>query len=343
MNIKEKATNLRKQLKKELGFNSRQISVRRKGNSINVEIKTTEAIPAQVQDIADKYEEISRCFVTGEILSGGNHYVDVEVNLDTKVEFGELLMEQVMDAIATNVENETYGEIIRVNDEWLVNLESRDYWTATHEPSGNKVNLGRNYCPESAGAMAYVELNHKYRKWSSSDDGAEFEFKPSWACDDIETEFSNHSTSVEAVFDTGVKSEDMSINDLITSYYPDRELDQLKALDFQIKMAQEHQEKLRQKISVQLHRIAEGIEKKCLEVDAVVSSGDVKVPFAVTQVLASDKMYMATGEVQITMFCYYGEGRVLYGNLSVEQANTLADFIKSGVVAEDYLKQINFL
>lgn len=66
---------------KRQGWNARQISVKTKyysgGSSITVTIKD-QAIPLQpVEQVANAHESITRCEITGEILSGGNRYVHV--------------------------------------------------------------------------------------------------------------------------------------------------------------------------------------------------------------------------------------------------------------------------
>ena len=76
MNTVERAREIRKELKRE--FPEVKFSVRTKkysgGSSISVswlDFPTVEA----VEKITSKYESISRCEYTGEILSGGNTYI----------------------------------------------------------------------------------------------------------------------------------------------------------------------------------------------------------------------------------------------------------------------------
>lgn len=86
---KEAAATIRQALKAR-GWNSRMISVRGDnyslGSSIRVTIKS-DSIPMQVvRDIATGVEEIDRCEVTGEILSGGNRFVFVDYDADVLVD-----------------------------------------------------------------------------------------------------------------------------------------------------------------------------------------------------------------------------------------------------------------
>lgn len=80
MNTKEKAVDLRAALKK-MGYSSRQVSVRTEffsgGSSINVKVKAPEVDFKAVEDLADTYKRVHRCEITGDILSGGNCYVEV--------------------------------------------------------------------------------------------------------------------------------------------------------------------------------------------------------------------------------------------------------------------------
>lgn len=78
---REHAAAIRAELKKR-GWNGRAVSVRMEtfsmGSSINVVIKSASVPIAAVREIAKAHESVSRCSVTGEILGGGNMYVDVK-------------------------------------------------------------------------------------------------------------------------------------------------------------------------------------------------------------------------------------------------------------------------
>ena len=90
MTIKEKATALRDELKK-LGYNNRKISIKSGycsySDYIDITIKfEVEGNPRENEDIvrikniSKKYDEIDRCEVTGEILAGGNTFINVWYN-----------------------------------------------------------------------------------------------------------------------------------------------------------------------------------------------------------------------------------------------------------------------
>lgn len=83
MGTKERAAELRKTLK-EHGWNGRKVSVRTEyysmGSSIHVTVRDPEVPISEIRKIAAGFEDISRDEATGDILSGGNTYVDVRVS-----------------------------------------------------------------------------------------------------------------------------------------------------------------------------------------------------------------------------------------------------------------------
>lgn len=75
------AKTIRRAIKAELGFNARQVSVRASsfsmGSSVSITIKGP-AARSRIEAIAKGGERIRRCEVSGEILGGGNLYIDVQ-------------------------------------------------------------------------------------------------------------------------------------------------------------------------------------------------------------------------------------------------------------------------
>jgi hypothetical protein len=63
---------------KQAGFNARRVSVRHDHSTLRVTIRDTSVSLTKVQAIAGAFESIHRCEATGEILLGGNCYVDTE-------------------------------------------------------------------------------------------------------------------------------------------------------------------------------------------------------------------------------------------------------------------------
>lgn len=80
-----KADQLRAALK-AAGFTRKQVSVRTGGGStetsLDVTVRDTTIALSAVEELAGKYENIRRCEATGEILGGGNTFLDVSYDDD---------------------------------------------------------------------------------------------------------------------------------------------------------------------------------------------------------------------------------------------------------------------
>ena len=63
---------------KQAGFNARKVSVRHDHSTLRVRIRDASVSLSKVQEIAGAFESVRRCEATGEILLGGNCYVDTE-------------------------------------------------------------------------------------------------------------------------------------------------------------------------------------------------------------------------------------------------------------------------
>lgn len=75
MTLTEKAKQLRGELK-EIGYNSKQISVRSK-DGLSITIKDFSIKFREIAPLVRKYEHIRRDQITGEILCGGNTFVSI--------------------------------------------------------------------------------------------------------------------------------------------------------------------------------------------------------------------------------------------------------------------------
>jgi hypothetical protein len=62
---------------KAAGFNARRVTVRASHSSLYVSIRDAGASLSEVEAIANKFSVVRRCEATGEILSGGNVFVNV--------------------------------------------------------------------------------------------------------------------------------------------------------------------------------------------------------------------------------------------------------------------------
>lgn len=78
---KEVAKEIRKELKEQLGYNSRQVSVRCSGGCTVHVIVIDKTIETEaVRKLAESYKDIDYDIATGEVLLGGNIYIHVSKN-----------------------------------------------------------------------------------------------------------------------------------------------------------------------------------------------------------------------------------------------------------------------
>jgi len=82
LNTKQTAKAIRTELRSRYGWTAKQVSVRLSrfsmGSSVSVSIKTADIPLPLVKAIAEGFNQIDRCSITGEILSGGNLYVTTD-------------------------------------------------------------------------------------------------------------------------------------------------------------------------------------------------------------------------------------------------------------------------
>jgi len=97
MTMTEKAKAVRVEIKKELGFNSREVKVRKDGCAINVKLDSIEAVKKinEIEKVANKFENVRYDERTGEILGGGNTFVFVEVSDKIREEIRERMAEKI--------------------------------------------------------------------------------------------------------------------------------------------------------------------------------------------------------------------------------------------------------
>lgn len=113
------AAQVRAAIKSELGFNSRDVSVRcdnfSLGSSVDVTIKSAEAFDARarVEALARGAENVRRCEATGEILSGGNRYVSIDYSAACR----EIIARRHVDAVAAAIED--FGRSGMAAGQWV--------------------------------------------------------------------------------------------------------------------------------------------------------------------------------------------------------------------------------
>lgn len=95
---------------KTAGFNARQVTIRCDHNTLRVTIRDASASLTEVARIAGAFESIRRCQVTGEILLGGNTYVDVA--------YDKAVTKPLKDEIAALLAAAPYDEYVAVRDDF---------------------------------------------------------------------------------------------------------------------------------------------------------------------------------------------------------------------------------
>ncbi len=115
MTATESAAMIRKALKRDHGWTGRQVSVRSEyysmGSSIHVRIKDPSVNPALVRKVAGCHQRVRRCEISGEILSGGNMFVNVSWDHDVL----RTMSAQYLDAVETAERAITHASIVPVD------------------------------------------------------------------------------------------------------------------------------------------------------------------------------------------------------------------------------------
>lgn len=98
---KEKAQEIRKRLKQELGYNSKMVSVKMSGGSaIDVEIKDALVNKKEVERVAKEYEHVRRDYNgSHEILQGGNTFIFVKVSMEAIAQKASAYKDKVADVL----------------------------------------------------------------------------------------------------------------------------------------------------------------------------------------------------------------------------------------------------
>lgn len=148
----EAARLIRTALKSRHGWTSRQVSVRSDsfsmGSSIDIKIKAPGISIAAVQEIAREQESISRCEITGEILSSGNRYVSVELDWGLVRDEGKKLVAWVEE---TPIHPSELREVEVCGETYYIGR--------THETNGYSVRSSNSgYIPTAASAGSVAEF-----------------------------------------------------------------------------------------------------------------------------------------------------------------------------------------
>lgn len=85
---------------KEAGYKARAISVTKDGSATYIRIKDATINIDDVKKIADKHKLVHRCEYSGEILSGGNHFVFVDYDRKVLNEAAKVAMPKAEEIFA---------------------------------------------------------------------------------------------------------------------------------------------------------------------------------------------------------------------------------------------------
>lgn len=91
---------------KAAGFNARRVTIRVNHSTLYVTIRDGWTSLSKVKAIADRFRVVDRCQVTGEILAGGNTFVDVR--------YTEELVDPVKAAILVVLDPAPLDEVVTV-------------------------------------------------------------------------------------------------------------------------------------------------------------------------------------------------------------------------------------
>lgn len=92
---------IRKQLKAELGYNAKQVSVKNRDYlELVFTIRDADVEISKVKEFASQFEHIRRDYASGEILSGGNTFVDVKLSDEVRAQLEEKYLPIVEPAFA---------------------------------------------------------------------------------------------------------------------------------------------------------------------------------------------------------------------------------------------------
>ena len=160
---KQAAATLRAQYK-AAGWNARMVSVRTQyfsmGSSIRVTVRSADVDFAKAKAMAEDVERISRCQITGEILSGGNRYVHVDMSEACADALAKPFLCAVQNAVAEldGLSDGTHADVTRVEGKGeaarSVRIASvcRGRWD-----TGFDLWIGDRHC------MAYQRDEHGYK------------------------------------------------------------------------------------------------------------------------------------------------------------------------------------
>jgi len=150
---KEIAQGIRKALKSR-GWSARQVSVRVRhlGVDSGLAVKVRDAgVPlAEVREIAKSHESVDRDSETGEILLGGNLYVDVDYTSEA--------LEPTKAEILAKLEAADEGELVELENGLKLRRIDRYYWRIDHAKwNRDRVCWGADFAAQQAAEITLGE------------------------------------------------------------------------------------------------------------------------------------------------------------------------------------------
>lgn len=154
--VATKAAEIRKALK-AIGYTSKHVSVRSEsysmGSSINIKIKRDGVNRAEVERIANTGSRVHYCESSGEILSGGNRFVFVDVDDSACAVYSAAYLPR----IAALKDEGNGGDSCECGDV-IVTLCNREYRILARSKSGSLRMVGCGFDARSAAHQAAVNI-----------------------------------------------------------------------------------------------------------------------------------------------------------------------------------------
>ena len=161
MMLKEKAAKIRKEIKSQLGYTAKQVSVRSvHGTELKVTVKDITIDLQQIEKIASQFEDIHRCEATNEILLGGNTFVNV--GYDWQV-VHEAKQERLAEAEAIMEAHQHLGVGV---GEVVAKSGNRELVYFPNTTTGSSIDILENVSKEFDGQM------HTLQRWTAHNEWA---------------------------------------------------------------------------------------------------------------------------------------------------------------------------
>jgi hypothetical protein len=123
---------VRKQLKEKLGYNSRQVSIRNRPGGYSTKLIFTARSPEvdfkKLEEFALSFRDVDVCQYSGEILMGGNTYIDIVIADNLKQTIFDKVKQEVVELIrSTKIQSIGTGEHFLIQDKKIVSFKENDF------------------------------------------------------------------------------------------------------------------------------------------------------------------------------------------------------------------------